>query len=192
VPLAGATALEERVGTVRLRLSATAFFQVNRQVAGRIYEELRQSAALTGAERVVDCYSGVGGIALTLASGAREVVGIEERSAAVADARASAELSGVSNARFVCGDVAEHLSGLRGAAVVVLNPPRRGCSPAVLEAAARLGPRLLAYVSCAPETLARDLELLLQRGLRPRRVIPYDMLPSTPHVEALALLTPGR
>src|SRR5262249_57896948 len=102
---------------------------------------------LDGSERVVDVYSGVGGIALTLAPSAREVVGIEEHAAAVADARAGADLSGVGNARFHAGDAAVALAdpALVGerADVVVLNPPRNGCAPEGLAAAAPLHPRAI-------------------------------------------------
>jgi 23S rRNA (uracil1939-C5)-methyltransferase len=190
VPLAGRDTLEERVGGVHLRLSATAFFQVNRDIAARIYGDVLAAAALTGTERVVDAYSGVGGIALTLAPRAGEVIGIESHPGAVADAQASAQLNHAGRVRFLVGDTATMLRDLDGADVVVLNPPRRGCAPEVLAQAARLSPRLIAYVSCAPDTLARDLVLLDGYGYRAESVTPYDMLPQTPHVEALALVRP--
>lgn len=188
--LGGVAQLQERVGGIELRLSSTAFFQVNRDVAARIYADVSDAAALTGQERVVDAYAGVGGIALTLARGAAEVIGIEEHPRAVADAQASAQLNHAVRARFVAGDVEATLGGLGAADVVVLNPPRRGCAPSVLTAAAALKPRLVAYVSCAPDTLARDLSLLAKAGLQTRSIVPYDMLPQTPHVEALAIVTP--
>jgi 23S rRNA (uracil1939-C5)-methyltransferase len=71
---------------------------------------------------------------------------------------------------------------------VVLNPPRKGCAPEVLDAAARLAPRTIAYLSCSPRTLLRDLETLSARGYDLRRLIPLDMLPHTPHIELLALV----
>jgi 23S rRNA (uracil1939-C5)-methyltransferase len=189
--LVGAATLEERVGPVHLRLSSTAFFQVNRDVAARIYADLVEAAALTGHERVVDAYAGVGGIALTLARGAAEVIGVEEHPRAVADAQAGAQLNHATRTRFVVADAAEALGGLDTADVVVLNPPRRGCAQSVLQAVARLRPRLVGYVSCAPDTLARDLAHLASLGLHARAVRPYDMLPQTPHVECLALITPA-
>ena len=189
--LAGEAWLPDQVGTVQLRLSSTAFFQVNRDVAARIYADVAEAAALGGIERVVDAYAGVGGIALTLARGAAEVVGIEEHARAVADAQASAQLNHATRVRFVVGDVEAELGKLGAADVVVLNPPRRGCAQPVLRAAAALRPRLIAYVSCAPDTLARDLAILADLGLQTRSVQPYDMLPQTPHVESLALLTPA-
>jgi 23S rRNA (uracil1939-C5)-methyltransferase len=188
--LAGRGWLEDRVGTVHLRLSATAFFQVNRDIAARIYGDIASAAMLSGHERVVDAYCGVGGIALTLAPRAGEVIGVEEHAGAVADAQAAAQLNHATRARFTVGDAAQTLAGIDGADVVVLNPPRRGCAPEVLAAVARLSPRLIAYVSCAPDTLARDLAILDDKGYVTGAVTPYDMLPQTPHVEALALITP--
>jgi 23S rRNA (uracil1939-C5)-methyltransferase len=189
VPLAGRTHLTDQVGAVHVRLSPTAFFQVNREVAAQLYADVLTACALTGTERVVDCYSGVGGVALTLASRAAEVIGVEEHPAAVEDALAGAQLNHATRTRFVRGDVATCLAELDAADVVVLNPPRRGCAVKVLDEVARLRPRTVAYVSCAPDTLVRDLALLAQRGLATRSVRPYDMLPQTPHVETLAILT---
>jgi 23S rRNA (uracil1939-C5)-methyltransferase len=189
LPLAGRQHLEESVGGVTLRPSPTAFFQVNRDVASLLYADVLTASALTRTERVVDCYSGVGGLALTLAPRAAEVIGIEEHPGAVADARAAALHNHATRARFLEGDVATRLGEINAADVVVLNPPRRGCDPAVLAEVARLAPRLVVYVSCAPDTLARDLAILASRGFRTRAVWPYDMLPQTPHVEALAVVT---
>ena len=189
--LAGESSLPDQVGAVQLRLSSTAFFQVNREVAARIYADVTEAAALTGTERVVDAYAGVGGIALTLARGAAEVVGIEEHPRAVADAQAAAQMNHATRVRFVIGDVEAELHKLGAADVVVLNPPRRGCAQAVLRAAASMKPRLIVYVRCAPDTLARDLALLAKDGFVTRSVVPYDMLPQTPHVESLAVVTPA-
>jgi 23S rRNA (uracil1939-C5)-methyltransferase len=138
----------------------------------------------------VDAYAGVGGIALTLAPAAGEVIGVEEHAGAVADAEASAALNGAANARFVAGDAAACLRALDRADAVILNPPRKGCDADVLAQVARLAPRTVAYLSCDPDTLARDLVLLLGHGHAVRAVTPFDMLPHTPHVEALAVLTP--
>jgi len=137
---------------------------------------------------VVDAYSGVGGIALALAPGAGEVIGIESHAAATSGATAAAARNAVDNARFVTADAAAGLAALDRADVVVLNPPRKGCTPTVLAEVIRLAPRAVAYLSCDPDTLARDLAALAARGYRTRAVTPFDMLPHTPHVEALAIL----
>jgi 23S rRNA (uracil1939-C5)-methyltransferase len=190
--LAGVGTIEDRIEvagrSLRLHLSPSAFFQANREVAGLAYAAIARGLEVGPGERVVDAYSGSGAIALTLAQDAGEVVGVESHAGAVADAIASAALNGITNARFVAGDAATALAALDRAEVMVLNPPRKGCSAAVLTEVARLAPRAIAYLSCDPDTLARDLAWLAARGYRTRAVTPFDMLPHTPHVEALALL----
>ena len=173
---------------LRLRVSPSAFFQANREVAALAYAAIAQGLAVRAAERVVDAYSGIGAIALTLAHDAGEVIGIESHAGAVDDATASAALNAIANARFIAGDAAEALATIDRADVVVLNPPRKGCATAVLTEVVRLAPRAIGYLSCDPETLARDLGWFAGRGYRPRTITPFDMLPHTPHVEVLALL----
>jgi 23S rRNA (uracil1939-C5)-methyltransferase len=190
--LDGAGTIEDRVDVgergVRVTLSAGAFFQANRGVAALAYAAIVRALAPTPTERVVDAYCGVGGIALALAPGAGEVVGVESHAGAVAGATASAALNGITNARFVAGDAAAVLATIDRADLVVLNPPRKGCAPAVLAEVVRLAPRAVAYLSCDPDTLARDLAVFAARGYRSDVVTPFDMLPHTPHVEALAIV----
>jgi len=191
--LSGEAELEDRltVGdqTIQVRLTAGAFFQANRDVAGLAYAALVRALDVRPTERVVDAYSGVGGIGLALAGRAAEAVGVESNAGAVQNATEAAARNGVRNARFVAGDAAAVLATLDRAEVVVVNPPRRGCAPEVLDQIARLAPRAVGYLSCDPDTLARDLAVLSGRGYRPDAVTPYDMLPHTPHVETLAVLT---
>jgi 23S rRNA (uracil1939-C5)-methyltransferase len=191
--LEGAAALEERVGDVRLRLSPRAFFQANRDVAALAYTAIARELAPRPGEEVVDAYCGVGGIALTLARSADvDVLGIEEHTAAIDDAAAGAALSEVRRARFVAGDVAVRLRDVPRADLVVLNPPRKGCGAAAIVEVARLAPRAIAYLSCDPDTLARDLAALVERGYSVCSVTPFDMMPHTPHIEALAILDRAR
>jgi 23S rRNA (uracil1939-C5)-methyltransferase len=191
--LFGCATIEDSIGPARVRLGPRSFAQANRLVAGRAYQDIVAAAAGLGSiDRVVDAYAGAGGIALALAPLAREVVAIEENPAACATAQAFLVDRGPDrNVRIVIGDVADHLAQAGTAELVVLNPPRKGCSPAVLEAVVQLRPRLVAYLSCSPDSLARDLAALACLGLRTVSVTPYDMLPHTPHVEALALLGDG-
>jgi 23S rRNA (uracil1939-C5)-methyltransferase len=190
--LAGTNRFEDRMDiggrALLLRVSPSAFFQANREVAALAYAAIAGGLTVRAAERVVDAYSGIGAIALTLARDAGEVIGIESHAGAVGDATASAALNGIANARFIAGDAAEALATIDSADVVVLNPPRKGCATAVLTEVVRLAPRAIAYLSCDPETLARDLSWLAGRGYPARTLTPFDMLPHTPHVEALALL----
>lgn len=186
----GAATLDDAIDGIRLRLSARAFFQANRQVAALAYRAIAAAVAPTARDTVVDAYAGVGGIALTLArAGAGCVLGIESHAGAVVDATANAAANGLAHiATFVGGDAAACLATLAEASVVILNPPRKGCAPAVLAEVARLRPRLVAYLSCSPATLARDLAVLLGLGYAPRTITPFDMLPHTPHLEVLAVL----
>jgi 23S rRNA (uracil1939-C5)-methyltransferase len=191
--LDGAGTLEDQLDVgphrVRVTLSPGAFFQANRGVAALAYAAIARGLALRPTDRVVDAYCGVGGIALALAPDVAEVIGVEFHEGAVASATASAASSGIANARFLAADAAAALAKIDRADLVVLNPPRKGCAPAVLDEVVRLAPRAIAYLSCDPDTLARDLALLATRGYRCDAVTPFDMLPHTPHVEALALLS---
>jgi len=184
--------LTERIGGVALMISPRSFFQVNCDGARLIYDRVREWAALTGKETVLDLYCGIGGIALSLASGAQNVIGVEVVEAAVADARKNARLNGIGNCRFEAGDVAEILEELAAdnehVDVVVLNPPRKGCEEAVLRRVAAISPRTLIYVSCSPQSLARDLNILKTLGYRCSEIQPVDMFPQTMHVENVARL----
>jgi 23S rRNA (uracil1939-C5)-methyltransferase len=191
--LFGSATMEDTIGPARVRLGPRSFSQANRLVAGRAYHDIVAAAARLGSiDRAVDAYAGAGGIALSLAPLAREVVAIEENPAACATAQAFLAERGSDDPgariRFVTGDVADHLARVGAADLVVLNPPRKGCAPATIAAVAQLHPRLVAYLSCNPTSLARDLAALARLGLRTVSITPYDMLPHTPHVEALALL----
>lgn len=195
VRLLGAPDLLDQIGDVRLRISPTAFFQVNNEQAARIYRLVQEWAAPGPEETAVDLYCGIGGIALHLAQSAGAVIGIELSEEAVKNARENARLNGVSNCRFSAGDadeLAEDLPDLVPlGAVVAVNPPRGGCAPDLLKALAAQRPRMLLYVSCNPETLARDLDLLAGHGYRTREVQPVDMFPQTGHIESVACLLPA-
>jgi len=184
--------LTERIGEISLMISPRSFFQVNRDGARLIYERVLEWAQLSGIETVLDLYCGIGGIALTLARSARRVIGVEVVESAVEDARKNARLNGISNCTFEAGDVAEQLEDLseqeERVDVVVLNPPRKGCDEQVLQCVTALAPRTLIYVSCSPQSLARDLNILKTLGYVCREIQPVDMFPQTMHVENVARL----
>ena len=184
--LAGKSEIVERVGGIELRLSPTAFFQVNRDIATALYaevaERMRDAAGL-----VVDAYAGVGGIALTLSRAGAEVLGIEVNADAVREATSAAHTLGLP-ARFVVADAAAGLREVASVDALVVNPPRRGLDRAMLDVIADKQPRQVAYVSCDPATLTRDLRILVEQGLRITHVRAFDMHPQTAHIETLAIL----
>jgi 23S rRNA (uracil1939-C5)-methyltransferase len=184
--------LTETIGDVSLMISPRSFFQVNRDGARLIYEKVKEWARLEGGETVLDLYCGIGGIALTLARSAGKVIGVEVVESAVEDARKNARLNGIGNCSFEAGDVAEQLEELaeqeEQVDVVVLNPPRKGCDELVLRRVTALAPRTMIYVSCSPQSLAQDLNILKSLGYVCREVQPVDMFPQTMHVENIARL----
>lgn len=188
----GEDTLEERLGTLRYRLSPGSFFQVNTLQTEVLYEQVRRMAG-TG-DLLVDLYSGVGGIALYLARGFQQVIGVEEVRSAASDAQDNARLNGIQNAKFIATPAESFLikHPLPGVApkntVVVLDPPRAGCDPRVLKSVLRLSPGKVIYVSCDPGTLARDLALLSQAGYRVQEIQPVDLFPHTPHIETVVHL----
>lgn len=184
--------LVSQIGNVRLSVSPRSFLQVNSGSAQLLYDQVAQWGELTGTERVIDLYCGIGGIALYLAAGAGKVIGIEGIEAAVEDAEKNARMNGIENCSFTAGDAGVLLSEIReeweSADLIVLNPPRRGCDKKVLNEASRLNPERIIYVSCSPWTLARDLDILSRLGYRTREVQPVDMFPQTSHIENVAIL----
>lgn len=185
-------ALVDSIGPTRFSISPRSFFQINSGGARIIYEQVCEWGALTGREAVMDLYCGIGGISLSLAKSARQVLGIEVVPAAVADAEHNARINGIQNCRFEAGDAMALLDELRKEReqfdLVVLNPPRKGCDGQVLHDVAALAPAKIIYVSCSPKTLARDLDILAGLGYRTTAIQPVDMFPQTPHVEDVALL----
>jgi len=185
-------ALVERIDFLKLTTHAGAFLQANVAVARKLYRQALAWAAPAADETCVDLYCGVGALAFYLATQARHVVGIEESSVAVTDAKANIRMNGYHNVRFQCGPVAallpEVAARLGHLAVVTLNPPRKGADAAARAAIVACAPRRVVYVSCEPATLARDLDWFAEHGYRTTSVQPFDMLPQTEHVECVALL----
>lgn len=192
VTLVGSPYIYEEVAGRRWRISATSFFQVNTEMADRLVALVREAAApLYGIETVIDAYAGVGTLGISLAPEAGHVILVEANPVAVEDARANA--ADCDNVSWIEGATEEVLPGWDGPHpdLVVLDPPRAGCAPAVLEALVTLRPRKVIYVSCDPATLARDLGRLVRAGFRLGRVQPLDMFPQTYHVECVAVLEWG-
>ncbi|WP_082595344.1 23S rRNA (uracil(1939)-C(5))-methyltransferase RlmD [Paenibacillus sp. Soil750] len=188
----GSEVIYDYIGEVKFAISARSFFQVNPVQTEVLYGKALEYAALTGGETVVDAYCGIGTISLFLAQRAGQVYGVEIVEEAISDARKNAELNGMTNVHFEAGPAEVVLpewtrQGVRPD-VIVVDPPRKGCDPALLATILELRPRRVVYVSCSASTLARDLRVLVDGGYGVAEVTPVDMFPHTVHVESVALL----
>ena len=190
---AGSSEIRDQIYGRDFTLSFHSFVQVNPAQTWVLYQKALEHAGLTGAERVVDAYCGIGTITLALAGAAKEVIGVEVSEQAVQDARENARLNRVENAVFYASPAEEILPRLAAegqrASVVVVDPPRRGCEEEALRAIVEMGPERIVYVSCDPATLARDLARLQPEGYWPSEVQPMDMFPWTAHVESIIMMT---
>lgn len=184
--------IQDRIGQVELLISPRSFLQAQNDGARLLYETARDWAALDGSQHLLDLYCGIGGIALTLAPVSQQVLGVELNKEAVADAKRNARLNNAKNCHFEAGDVLELLDELiedeKHFNCIVLNPPRKGCDREVLDKVTTLNPERIIYVSCSPQTLARDLDILVSKGYSCEKVQPVEMFPQTPHVENVALI----
>ena len=181
---------------LRFRISAKSFYQVNPYQAELLYQIAMNMAELREDDVVIDAYSGTGTISLIAASmNVAKVIGIESNHQAVLDARENARLNGISNAEFIEADASKKLKELAAASarcdVLFLDPPRSGATEEFLASASRLGPSVIVYVSCNPETLGRDLRYIsrFMKDYRVRGIQPVDMFPGSEHVETVVLLS---
>lgn len=181
--------ITERVADLTLRFPAGDFFQNNPSLLPALVGHVAAEAARTGARCLVDAYSGSGLLALAAAPRFEQVVGVEVSEASVRWARENAADNGRANCTFLAADASAVFAEVPFAgadSVVVVDPPRKGCSPAFLEQLAAFAPRAVVYVSCNPETQVRDAGALAAAGYRCARVQPFDMFPQTRHLEAVA------
>jgi 23S rRNA (uracil1939-C5)-methyltransferase/tRNA (uracil-5-)-methyltransferase len=185
--------ISERVGDLTLQFPAGDFFQNNPFLLPKLVDHVVAEAAGAGggARFLVDAYSGSGLLALSAAPRFEHVVGVEVSEASVRWARENAARNGRPNCAFIAADAADVFAGVPfgGAdAVVIVDPPRKGCGTAFLEQLAVFAPRAIVYVSCNPETQVRDARALAAASYRAARAQPFDMFPQTRHLEAVATL----
>ena len=182
----------ETLGGRNFAISPESFFQINPFQAEKLFNKTAEYCRLQGEETVFDLYCGTGSIALWLSNKAKIVYGVEEVKSAVSDARRNAGLNGIKNTRFRSGTVENELKRLSfegvSADVIVLDPPRSGCSESVINSVISHAPGRITYVSCDPATLSRDLKILSEH-YNVDEIQPFDMFPQTAHIECVAALS---
>ena len=191
--LYGKGTIEDTLCGKVFRISARSFYQINPVQTEALYQTAIDFADLHGSETVIDAYCGIGTIGLAASDKAGAVVGVELNRDAVRDAIFNCRRNGVNNARFYCADAGDFMTAMAQdgdtADVLFMDPPRAGSSPAFLRAAVTLAPKRIVYISCNPETQARDLQTLVSNGYTVRKIQPVDMFPHTNHVETVVLIT---
>ncbi|UNL95493.1 23S rRNA (uracil(1939)-C(5))-methyltransferase RlmD [Paenibacillus polymyxa] len=188
----GRDVIYDYIGNVQFAISARSFYQVNPVQTEVLYSKTVEYAGLTGKETVIDAYCGIGTISLFLAQHADQVYGVEIVKEAIDDARSNALLNEMRNVKFEVGASEDVIPAWKEqgitADVIVVDPPRKGCDPRLLDTILEMKPERVVYVSCNPSTLARDLRILEDGGYKTVEVQPVDMFPHTVHVESVALL----
>lgn len=189
----GRDSIRDRLCGLEFEISPLSFYQVNRTQTEKLYGLAAKYAALEEDALLLDLYCGTGTIGLSMAKEAGRLIGVELQPQAVENAKENARRNGIENAEFLCADAAEAAKELayRGLhpQVIILDPPRKGCDSALVEAAASMTPDRIVYVSCDSATLARDLKQFASLGYAPVEATPVDMFPETGHVECVTLLT---
>ena len=189
----GSGVLHDTLCGVGVDISPLSFYQVNHDAAQLLYREAARMAGLTGREILLDLYCGAGTIGLSMARDAAQLIGVEIIPQAVENARRNAREAGVENARFLCADAGQAASQLAAEGlrphVAVVDPPRKGCDLATIDALVKMAPDRIVMISCNSATAARDLKLLEERGCRTKEAKAVDLFPRTAHVEMVALLT---
>lgn len=199
ITLFGRDYIFDTLGGVRLKITAPSFYQVNHSAAELLYAKAKELAAPTKNDLLLDLYCGAGSIGLSMADAAGEVIGIEIVESAVECAKFNAEANGIKNASFYAGDASEAARLLAPAEaargkkimpdIVILDPPRAGTTKELIEHIATLAPRKVVYISCNPQTLARDMVVFKEFGYVGNEVTPFDLFPMTGHVESVVCLT---
>ena len=192
LPLWGKDYITDYIGEVKYQISPLSFYQVNPVQTEILYEKALSLAGLTGQELVVDAYCGIGTIGIIASKTAGKVIGVELNQDAVRDAVNNAKMNGIENIRFYCNDAGRFLVNMaeqgEKADVVIMDPPRSGSTEEFMDAVGKLGAEKVVYVSCNPETLARDVRYMKKLGYRAEEAWLVDMFPGTVHVETVVLL----
>lgn len=190
--LYGTGKIEDELCGLTFRISPRSFYQINPVQTEVLYNTAMEYADMSGREKVIDAYCGIGTIGLVASKRAGEVIGVELNRDAVHDAISNAKRNGIKNVRFFCDDAGEFMLGMardgERADIVFMDPPRAGSDECFLSSLVTLAPKKIVYISCNPETQQRDLRFLTKRGYKVEKIQPVDMFPHTNHVETVCLL----
>lgn len=174
------------------RISPKSFYQINPIQTEKLYGKAVEFAGLSGKERVIDAYCGIGTIGIVASKNAGEVIGCELNSDAVKDAKVNAKINNIENIKFICADAGEFMLSMKEQGekcdVLFMDPPRAGSDKKFLSCTVALNPERIVYISCNPETQQRDLYYLIKNGYKVKKIQPVDMFPYTAHVETVVLL----
>lgn len=185
--------IEDKLCGLTFKISPKSFYQVNPCMAQKLYEKAIEYAGISGRETVLDAYCGTGTIGMVAALKAKKVIGVELNRDAVRDAITGAKKNGLSNIRFYQADAGDFMEEIAESGervdVVFMDPPRSGSSEKFLTSLIRLKPEKIIYISCNPETLARDLHLLCKKGYQMKKGAAIDMFPFTDDIEAVCMLS---
>ena len=191
-PIYGPGFIKDKLCGCTFRISPKSFYQVNPVQTEVLYNTAMDYAELTGKETVIDAYCGTGTIGLIAAKNAKKVIGVELNKDAVKDARINAKENGITNAEIYAGDAGRFMVDMASknqkADVVFMDPPRAGSDEKFLSSVIKLGPKRVVYVSCNPETLARDLKYLTRHGYQAVKIQPVDNFPFCDHIETVVKL----
>ncbi len=185
--------IEDKLMGCTFRISSKSFYQINPTQTEKLYGTAIEYAGLTGKESVLDAYCGTGTIGIIAAkNGAKNVIGVELEKAAVKDAISNAKRNNIDNIYFYNADATQFINEMADSGehldVILMDPPRAGSTEEFLDACVHLSPKRIVYVSCNPETLARDLEYITKKNYKVEKIQPVDMFPHTAHVETVVLL----
>ena len=177
----------------KFRISPKSFYQINYEGTKQLYSKAMEYADISKDDVVIDAYAGVGTIGIVASPYAKEVISVELNKDAVRDAKINATINGVKNIRFFCADATEFLFEAAkeniNIDVVLMDPPRAGSTVQFMKSVCAINPEKVVYVSCNPETLARDLTYFVKNGYKVKKIQPVDMFPHTNHVETVVLLS---
>lgn len=193
IVLYGKGYIEDVLCGCTFRISPKSFYQINPIQTEILYGKAIDFAGISGKEKIIDAYCGIGTIGIVASKNAGEVIGCELNPDAIKDAKINAKINEIQNIKFVCADAGEFMLGMKEQGekcdVLFMDPPRAGSDKKFLSCAVALSPEKIVYISCNPETQQRDLYYLIKNGYKVKKIQPVDMFPYTAHVETVVLLS---